>query len=1074
MSEYPIHVEKVQAPPLRDDILARDRLLDWLSIKVHNRVVLLTAEAGYGKTTLLADFARRTRLRIMWFRLDRGDRDWVGFIAYLLAAVRVHVPDFGSATASLLRETGSTAPPRDSVLDTFLRELGELPTEPAALIFDDFHLVDDAPDVRHVAKEFLARAPERLSFVFASRRLPPLRLARLRALGEVAELRTDDLRFDPTETERLFREAYAMRLEPGLIAELSRRTEGWAASLQLVRAAIHDRDAPGIRAFIRSLSGAEGHLYDYLAEEVVGDLPEELQDFLMKTSLLDTVDLVLGPVAAAVPVDVGRRLIEEGERLGLFGRQAASARHQVRAHPLVRDFLHARLVRSVGRDAVVEIHRRVAIAAETVDWRIAAHHYLGADALEDARRVLSSALETILATGAYAAADELSSRLPEARPSAVREILASRVRMKHGDSEAAERHALQAVALEPDSDLAIWNALMVKFSCGSIELLEDFARKLHQLPTTPFRRLSADAIMAGVRASVDGDLREADELISRAGASAAKAGHLHFVGVALANAAQLRLMRGDADGALDLSERAIDALQATSAGIELVSARLVQAWALAHIGRLSEARQSIDQAERETGRRLEFNVEAADIEALYGSVDRAEERLAPFDENLDPSNDMDEQALLSLIAIDLIRGRVETALRRSSYLAFGRPSTAPALEARRRAMRAYIGLLIGDPAASDELAASRGFADAQGAVLWSKYLSAVGLLMPDSGLTGEALSLPPVYLSLAAECVISAIALDSELARRVLAEAIARPERWRPSLRRAVESSDYPRALAAGSVLDEVGTSEDVARLRRLAKQVGQGGPSSLGRRLARRLAHPVQIEDLGHVEISVGARVIQGTEVRRRVLELLCFLVTRPAMKAQREEVIDGLWPEHDPSAALNSLNQTVYFLRRVFEPQYTDDLSPGYVGQNSDFIWLDAELVSCRSHSSRRLIRDALRSGSPGDALAAAKEYRGRFALDFVYEDWAAPYRNALHAAYLQLIEASVRRDLDAGHFAHGIQLAQAAVDVEPESEQLQIALVRLYRLAGAHAAAAEQYERYASVLQDLGLEPLRLEDI
>ena len=86
-----------------------------------------------------------------------------------------------------------------------------------------------------------------------------------------------------------------------LIAELSRRTEGWAASLQLVHAALHDRDAAGIRAFIRSLSGAEGHLYDYLAEEVVGDLSDELQDFLMKTSLLDTVDLVLGPVAAGVP-----------------------------------------------------------------------------------------------------------------------------------------------------------------------------------------------------------------------------------------------------------------------------------------------------------------------------------------------------------------------------------------------------------------------------------------------------------------------------------------------------------------------------------------------------------------------------------------------------------------------------------------------------------------------------------------------------------------------------------------------------------------------------------------------------
>src|SRR5512141_1279436 len=124
MSEYPIQIEKVQAPPLRDDILSRERLLDWLNVKIHNRVVLLTAEAGYGKTTLLADFARRTHLRVLWYRLDHGDRDWVGFIAYLVASLQAHSPDFAPATRSLLRETGSAAPPRDAVLDTFLRELG--------------------------------------------------------------------------------------------------------------------------------------------------------------------------------------------------------------------------------------------------------------------------------------------------------------------------------------------------------------------------------------------------------------------------------------------------------------------------------------------------------------------------------------------------------------------------------------------------------------------------------------------------------------------------------------------------------------------------------------------------------------------------------------------------------------------------------------------------------------------------------------------------------------------------------------------------------------------------------------
>src|SRR4051812_37181695 len=216
MSEYPVQLEKVQVPPLRDDILARDRLLDWLNAKIHSRVVLVTAEAGYGKTTLLADFAMRTRLRVLWFRLDRGDRDWVGFLAHLVAAVRIHQPDFGPMTAALLRETGSSAPRLGSVLDTFLRELGDLPPEPAAFVFDDFHLVDDSADVRQIVNELIVRSPDRMSFAFASRQTPSLRLARLRSLAEVAELANADLRFDRSETDR-FLSAEGPRLDRRLI-----------------------------------------------------------------------------------------------------------------------------------------------------------------------------------------------------------------------------------------------------------------------------------------------------------------------------------------------------------------------------------------------------------------------------------------------------------------------------------------------------------------------------------------------------------------------------------------------------------------------------------------------------------------------------------------------------------------------------------------------------------------------------------------------------------------------------------------------------------------------------------------
>ena len=257
----------------------------------------------------------------------------------------------------------------------FLSELPSIAERGAILILDDYHLVDESPDVRQITRELVARAPERLSIVFASRHAPTIPLARLRAAGEVAEIGTDDLRFDATETARLFTETYGRDLEADVIADVAARTEGWAASLQLVQAALRDRSPGEIRRFVRGLTGADQELYDYLAEEVVGDLPEDLQRFLMRTSILQAVSADLaGVVADLDEVDVGR-LTAAAERLTLLSRPPRSSRGPRRYHPLVREFLEARLLSSIGGAAVAQLHHRVAEAATDLDWRVAAYHY---------------------------------------------------------------------------------------------------------------------------------------------------------------------------------------------------------------------------------------------------------------------------------------------------------------------------------------------------------------------------------------------------------------------------------------------------------------------------------------------------------------------------------------------------------------------------------------------------------------------------------------------------------------------------------------------------------------------------
>ncbi|MFL5719595.1 MAG: hypothetical protein ACJ778_03850, partial [Chloroflexota bacterium] len=462
MTGYPIQPAKVQVPLLRDETLARHRLLDWLAAKVHHRVILVLADAGYGKTTLLADFSRRTRARTLWYRLDEDDRDWISFLSHLVAAGRVHDPGFAPNTASLLGDLALGAPSCEAATEVFIRELSAIATQGALLILDDFHLVDESPDIRQIVREIVTAAPERLAIVFASRRMPAVPLARLRAAGEVAELGTDDLRFDATETARLFTETYGRALDPDVLADVATKTEGWAASLQLVQAALRDRTPTQIRQFVRGLSGADQELYDYLAEEVVGDLPEDLQQFLMRTSILQVVTADMAGVVADLDADAVLAMTSAAERLTLLSRPSRFTKGSQRYHPLVREFLEARLRAAIGPVGVATLHRRAALAAAR-DWRVAAYHFRQAGEFGSVATTIAGAIPEIMGAGQHAAAIEEIDRVPESSRPPVLDLVVSRIKLQRRDYGSAielSKAVLETVDQgSQESDFALLNLI---------------------------------------------------------------------------------------------------------------------------------------------------------------------------------------------------------------------------------------------------------------------------------------------------------------------------------------------------------------------------------------------------------------------------------------------------------------------------------------------------------------------------------------------------------------------------------------------------------------------------------------
>jgi DNA-binding SARP family transcriptional activator len=1085
MTGYPIQPAKVQRPPLRDETLARDRLLDWVAAKIHHRVVLVLADAGYGKTTLLADFSRRTRVRTLWYRLDDDDRDWMSFLSHLVAAGREHDADFAPRTAAMLSDLAMGGPTREAATNVFIAELPSIAEHGAILILDDFHLVDESAEVRLITRELVGRAPERLSIVFASRHVPSIPLARLRTAGEVAEIGTDDLRFDAAETARLFTETYGRDLEPDVIADVAARTEGWAASLQLVQAALRDRSPGEIRRFVRGLTGADQELYDYLAEEVVGDLPEDLQRFLMRTSILQIVSAELATVVADLDEAEVSRLTIAAERLTLLSRPSRSSRGPRRYHPLVREFLEARLRSAMGDAAVARLHHQVAKAATNLDWRISAYHFREAGDYRAMAAVVVSAIPEIMSTAAYAAASEFIDQTPtEMRPSGFG-VIEARLRMQQGDYDGALEASGAVLAGEPmagERDHALLNVLTSHLNTGNVLEAMSLAGELSRKTSDANLKLIAKAARLSIEAGgTTGDL---DELARHLDAMAAhqRGKQNHYFGVTMLNIALVSIHQDRPRQALIHLEDAAMALEPTSAWIETAATLVLRAATLAQLGMVDEATALSTLTLRRPELRAEPDLllEAAEYEDSYGDPGRSRTLLDEADSaGRLTAKHKSMQALIGARYMIRRRQFVEAALLLDSCTPAG--GTSPAFGVARLIVDSHLAAAMEASDAGAKATAAKEAAQNLRAHRWRRAAEVLRAYAESPEELSKAITSIgaeyPWHLTFFADLLVQRTDVLTVPALTVVEGAMAtHPRKWRHELRAQLQASSGQSRLRTGRLLESVGDESDIRRLRDAGREMRRvAGATDLGRSLARRLAPHVMVEDLGRISVRVGRRTTPGTSIRRRVLALMAFLLTRPDFSSTRDQVLDALWPDLGPDLAMNSLNQTVYFMRRVFEENFNDDVSPGYLHHDSEVIWLDRELVSSASANCAQTIRAMNADPTPDEVERLSEQYTGRFGLDFEYEEWTQSFRDWLHASYLQVVERAIAADLSTGHFDRGIRVARRALEVDSSAESVEVSLLRLYRVSGAHAAAAEQYGHYAARLrEELDVEAPPLESI
>jgi LuxR family maltose regulon positive regulatory protein len=341
----PLLRTKLYAPRVTRELVDRPRLAGHVG---RPALLLVSAPAGFGKSTLLAQLlSGGTGSSVAWLSLDAGDSDPATYWAYVLAALRTAVPGLGVQAQDLLDSRGA---PITSVLTSLLNELAASQEE-VVLVLDDYHVIHD-PAI-HEAMTFLVdHLPPQLRLVVATRSDPPLPLPRLRARGELVEVRAADLRFTEQETAAYF-DAMGLSLSAPEVSTLEDRTEGWAAALQLAALSLQDRaDTAG---FIDGFAGDDRHVVDYLVEEVVHRQPEAVRDFLLRTSVLPRLS---GPLADAVTGRTdGRAMLATLDRDNLFLVPLDDQRRWYRYHHLFADMLQARLLDELPGETP-ELHRR--------------------------------------------------------------------------------------------------------------------------------------------------------------------------------------------------------------------------------------------------------------------------------------------------------------------------------------------------------------------------------------------------------------------------------------------------------------------------------------------------------------------------------------------------------------------------------------------------------------------------------------------------------------------------------------------------------------------------------------------
>src|SRR5918998_304622 len=635
---------KLYVPRGRADAVSRPRLYEQLDEGARHELTVVSAPAGFGKTTLLADWSRRSELPVAWVSLDERDDEPVRFFLYLIAAIETIHEGFGKSTRAFLSSLKSKGE-LEPVLTALSNEILESPRD-FVLVLDDYHSIRS--EVIHDALAFLLEhLPPPMHLIVSGRERPPLPLSRLRARGRLTELRVPDLRFTLEEATDFLGRTMGLNLSGERVVALERETEGWVAGLQLAAHALRADEDDAVEA----LAGSARHVFDYLADEVLSRQPEDVREFLVKTSIVETLN---GPLCEALADAAdGREMLERLERANLFLVPLDEGGRYYRYHHLFAAFLRERLQR-VYPDAILELHRRAQHwYQEDGCLAGAVEHALAADDFDRAADLIEE--ETSIVRRTYVDASLLLRWLGALPDRLVRNrlelcLLHAWALVHSGQLENAERRLRdteEGLGLDAGAstaglsnkertmlgEICIIRARMAAMRENAPLTTEFCHRALDLLPEDQLRRRGDVALDLGHANCSVGDINAASEAFARAATTGRDADDLRTALFALRYQASLEISRGRLHVAEDLLLEGQRLAESRPEGVPSVAGMIHTG-----MGELLYERGELDEARRflETG--IEHGRRSGEAKILlYGYVNLARVLMARGDAEGAPS-----------------------------------------------------------------------------------------------------------------------------------------------------------------------------------------------------------------------------------------------------------------------------------------------------------------------------------------------------------------------------------------------------------------------------------------------------